>query len=192
MSSRSPKKPDDDVTGLLRAWSRGEDGVEATLLELIYAELRKLAIAHLRAERSDHTLEPAALVHEAYLRLIDQHRTEWQSREHFYGIASRMMRRVLTDYARRRARVKRGGDWVRVSLEAVRAGTEPLSIEARALDDAITELASVDERKARIVELRFFGGLTIGETASLLACSPATVRRDWAFTKAWLVDRLTA
>jgi RNA polymerase sigma factor (TIGR02999 family) len=179
-----------DVTDLLRAWNRGEDGAEPALLSLVYAELRALAIGHLKTERSDHTLEPAALIHEAYLRLVDQNRTEWRDRHHFFGIASRMMRRVLTDYARRRSRAKRGGNWVRVTMDAAVTGAEPLSFAVGALDDALKELSALDDRKSRIVELRFFGGLTIDETAVFLSCSPATVRRDWTVTKAWLIERL--
>ncbi len=182
--------PSGDVTELLEAWNRGDEGAESTLLALVYAELRGLAIGHLRTERSDHTLEPAALIHEAYLRLVDQSRIEWQNRHHFFGIASRMMRRVLTDYARRRGRVKRGGEWVRVSLEAVTTGKKPVIFEIGRLDHALVELRDLDERKASVVELRFFGGMTIEEAAAFLGCSSATVRRDWTVTKAWLLDKL--
>lgn len=181
-----------DVTELLEAWNRGDEGAEAELLALVYAELRALAIGHLKTERSNHTLEPAALVHEAYMRLVKQSAAGWRNRHHFFGIASRMMARVLTNYARGRSRVKRGGGWVRINFDSVAAGVEPVSFDVRSLNDALTELRTLDERKSSIVELRFFGGLTVAEIAAFIGCSSATVQRDWTVAKAWLFDKLAA
>lgn len=181
---------DGEVTALLAAWHRGEEGAESDLIEVVYGELRQLATSHLQTEYSNHVLEPAALVHEAYMRLVRQTRTGWRNRQHFFGIASRMMRRVLTDYARRQRRAKRGGDWVRVSFDSTEPETGGTSIEVSLLDEALAELRELDERKATMIELRFFAGLTVEETADHLGCSRATIHRDWLAAKAWLVDRL--
>ncbi len=183
------------VTHLLRAWAAGEDAAADALLDTIYPELRRLAAAALRRERPGHTLQPTALVHEAYLRLVDQHAVEWQSRGHFFALAARMIRRILVDHARRRGYAKRGGNWVRVSF----AGIEP-TLFARgeaerpqdlvALDDALRRLAEIDEAKAKLVELRYFGGLQVQEIAELEGLSTATVNRRWRAARAWLFQAL--
>ena len=181
----APHSPS-EVTDLLVAWSNGEREALDRLLPLVYEELRRLAHSRLRHERAEHTLQTTALVHEAYLRLVDQKRAGWQSRGQFFAIAAQMMRRVLVDYARRRKGAKRGGNIPKVAIdEAVVAANQP-SEDVLAVDEAVTALAAVDERKAKMVELRFFGGLSIEETAEALQVSPGTVMRDWTLAKAWL------
>jgi len=173
-----------EVTRILQEWD--SDEARARLMPLVYNELRRLAQAHLRRERPDHTLQPTALVHEAYLRLVDQSRVEWQGRAHFYGVAAQMMRRVLIDHARARASEKRGGGGRRLSLDEAAELPEERADELLALDEALVRLAGVDERKSRVVELRFFGGLSVAETARVLGVHTATVERDWVVAKAWL------
>lgn len=183
-----------DLTKLLQDWSSGNDAAGERLIDLIYGELRTMAAVRLRRERSSHTLQPTALVHEAFLRLVDQRQIDWQSRAQFFDLAGRMMRRVLVDHARRRSRSKRGGDMVMVSLHGLQLDDsgEPESFEdVLALDEALHRMADLDERKARIVELHFFSGLSVLETAEVLGCSKATVSRDWRFSKAWLAKELT-
>jgi RNA polymerase sigma factor (TIGR02999 family) len=181
MGSSSPS-----ITQLLLDWSRGDPAALNQLMPLVYDELRQLARIHLRRERPDHTLQATALVHEAYLRLIDQHSVTWQNRAHFFGIASQMMRRILVNHALARRAAKRGGFGQRLSLdEAVSLGNQR-DVDLVALDEALTDLEKMDPRQSRIVELRFFGGLSIEETAEVLHISPATVKRDWTTAKLWL------
>lgn len=184
----NPSPP--DVTGLLRAWSQGDRGAADLLIPLVYDELRRQAARCLRRERHEHTLRPTALVHEAYLRLAGQRDTDWQSRRQFFAIAARQMRRVLVDHARARGARKRAGGWRRVTLEEGAAAVPPQDLDILALDDALRELATVDPERARMVELRFFGGLTLDETAEALSVSEATVTRDWRVARAWLHRRL--
>jgi RNA polymerase sigma-70 factor, ECF subfamily len=179
-----------EVTELLQAWSDGDEGARDRLIPLIYQELRRCAAAYLRRERQDHTLQPTALVHEAYLRLVDQ-RTVWRNRAHFFGVASEMMRRILVDHARMRRRNKRSGRWTRVTLgEAVRV-ERPRDIDILDLDAALKRLAVVDPRKSQIAELRFFGGLSLEQTGEVLGISLATAERDWQAARAWLFTTLS-
>jgi RNA polymerase sigma factor (TIGR02999 family) len=175
-----------DVTQILQEVSQGDKDAPARLMPLVYDELRRLADHYLRQERPDHTLQPTALVHEAYLKLIDQSRVEWQSRAHFLGVAAQLMRRILVDHARRHHALKRGGFRQKLSLDEAVDYSQTRDLDLVALDDALNALAQFDERQSRIVELRFFGGLTIEETAEALGISPATVKVDWNMAKAWL------
>jgi RNA polymerase sigma factor (TIGR02999 family) len=175
-----------DVTELLIAWSRGDQAALEDLMPLIYDELRRLAHRHLRREQAGQTLQTTALVNEAYLRLVDQARTELHSRAHFFAIASRQMRRILVDHYRSRRYAKRGGGAAHVDIEQTCVATPEKAPEVVALDDALTELASFDERKCRVVELRFFAGLSIEDTAIALGVSQGTVMRDWTLARAWL------
>lgn len=160
-------------------------------MPLIYDELLGLARGYLRAERSDHTLEPAALVHEAFLRLVEQHSVTWQSRAHFFGIAARLMRRILVDHARRQQAAKRGGGQAHVTLDDdARVTDDDPTLDLLAVDEALVRLAALDERQARVVEFRYFAGLDIPETAEALGISPATVKREWQAAKAWLAREL--
>lgn len=181
------KSPDNqDVTGLLLDWSQGDEASLERLMPLVYDELKRVARGHMRKERSDHTLQTTVLVHEAYLRLVDAQRVEWQDRAHFFGIASRLIRQILVDHARTRGAAKRGGGVAPVALDegAVIGGER--ATEILALDDALQDLARMDPRQARVVEMRYFGGLTIDETAAVLEISPATVKREWNVASAWL------
>jgi len=180
-----------DVTEILQDWN-GNGDAPARLMPLVYDELRRLAAGYLRRERFDHTLQPTALVHEAYLRLVDQSRVEWQNRAHFYSIAAQMMRRILIDHARAHASEKRGGHERRLSLDEAAILPQERAADLIALDDALKQLAAMDERKSRVVELRFFGGLSVKETAEALGVHPATVERDWTIAKAWLYRELSA
>ena len=177
------------VTGLLRAWSKGSQQARDELLPLIYSELRRRAATRLRREHRGHSLQPTALVNEAYLRLVGQ-RVEWKNRAHFFALASEMMRRILVDHARGRNRGKREGGCTRVELDEAVALTEQREVDLVALDQALVELSELDRRHGRIVELRFFGGLSLDETAEVLDVSPATVKRDWSLARAWLYRRL--
>jgi RNA polymerase sigma-70 factor, ECF subfamily len=179
-----------DVTQLLQAYESGDEEALARLMPLVYDELRRLAARALRRERSGHTLQPTALVHEAYVKLVDQRRAHWQCRAHFYAVASQLMRRVLVDHARARDRHKRGGAVAKVALDEAFHVPESRDVGLADLDDALVALAEVDSQQARVVELRYFGGLTIEETADVLAISPATVKRDWVVAKAWLQREL--
>ena len=161
-------------------------------MPLVYEELRRLAHMCIRRERPGHTLQTSALLNEAYLRLVDQKNIQWQDRAHFYGIAARLMRQVLVDYARRRNYAKRGGNAHRVSLDEAMIVSEERTADVVALDDALKSLAEIDPRQSQIVELRFFGGLSIEETAEVLAVSPGTVMRDWTLAKAWLRRAVTS
>jgi RNA polymerase sigma factor (TIGR02999 family) len=177
------------VTALLRAWSRGDEGARDQLLPLIYEELRRRAAAHIRRERRGHSLQPTALLHEAYLRLVGQH-VDWKNRSHFFGLASEMMRRVLVDHARTRKRGKRAGGWTRVELDEAIAISEQRDVDLVLLDQALAELSELDPRHGRIVELLFFGGLTLEEAAEVVGVSAATVKRDWRLARTWLFRRL--
>ena len=180
-----------DVTLLLHAWREGNLDARDRLLGAVYGELRERAAARLRHERRDHLLQPTALVHEAYVRLVDQRRPNWQNRAHFYAIAGEMMRRILIDHARADRRHKRSGRWIRVPIHDAVADTPGPSAELIDLDAALTRLATFDPRKSRIAELRFFGGLSLEETAHVLELSIATIERDWRLTRAWLRAELT-
>jgi RNA polymerase sigma factor (TIGR02999 family) len=179
-------RPPGDVTRLLLAWSGGDREALEKLLPLVYSELRRRAESQMRRERSEHTLQPTALVHEAYLKLVDQQGVAWKDRTHFFAVASRAMRQILVDHARRRRTEKHGGREVRLSVEDVELATEPRSLDLLALDLALDRLAALDERQSRLVELRVFAGLTIEEAADVLGCSHATVSRDWKHAEAWL------
>jgi len=180
-----------DVTGLLLAWSRGDSTALEALMPIVHAELRRLARRQMRGERDGHTLQTTALVNELYLRLADVSRVRWQDRGHFFALAARLMRRVLVDHARSRRYQKRGGTAIRVPLTDTLPIAADRSADLVALDDALTALASFDERKGRVVELRFFGGLNVAETAEALGVSVETVARDWRLAKAWLHKELT-
>lgn len=181
-----------DISLLLRQWSDGNRTALEELLPLVYDELHRQAARYLRRERIGHTLQTTALIHEAYLRLIDQRDVHWQSRTHFFAIAAKMMRRVLVDYARAKNREKRGGDDVRLPLEHIMlVPGDDSGIDLMALDQALTRLARLDEQQMRVVELRYFGGLTLEETADALDISRATAARDWDVAKAWLRRELT-
>jgi RNA polymerase sigma factor (TIGR02999 family) len=180
------------VTQLLVAWSSGDEAARDELMPLVYEELRRLAHHYLRRERPGHTLQTSALVNEAFLRLVDQTNIQWQNRAHFYGIAARLMRQILVDYARRQRYAKRGGDAQRVQLDESIIVSPERAAEVVALDDALKGLAKIDHRQSEIVELRFFGGLSIEETAEVLAVSPGTVMRDWTIAKAWLRRAITS
>lgn len=180
---------DVDVTALLLAWSDGEEAARSRLIDAVYEELRRVARRHLQSERDDHSLAPTALVHETYLKLVDQRRVRWQNRAHFFGIAAHLMRRILVDHARSRAAAKRGNDRT-VILDTVEIETAPLDVDVLALDAALDKLAALDGRQSRLVELRFFAGLTVEETAATLDIAPITVKRDWAHARAWLYREL--
>lgn len=180
-----------DVTGLLIDWSNGNQAALDELLPLVNAELRKLASRYMRRESPGHSLQTSALVNEAYLRLIDQKNVRWQNRAHFFGIAAQLMRRILIDHARSHQYQKRGGGAVQVSLDEAAAVTEARAAELLAIDEALEKLTAMDIRKGRIVELRFFGGLTEEETAEVMKISVPTIQREWRAAKAWLHRMLT-
>ena len=180
-----------EVTRILHEWSGGDAGAPARLMPLVYNELRRRARGFLARERGTHTLQPTALVHEAYLRLVDQTRVSWQNRAHFFGIAANLMRRVLVDHARAHATEKRGGAVVRLSIEDLQIPLEQRASDLIALDEALEKLVEFDERKARIVEMRFFGGLTDEEIAEVLGVSSHTVLRDWKTARLWLYRELS-
>jgi RNA polymerase sigma factor (TIGR02999 family) len=178
------------VTELLRAWNHGDQQALEQLIPLVEVELRRVARAYMARERREHTLQPTALVNEAFLRITDAKRIRWQDRAHFLGIAARLMRRVLVDHARARGSGKRGGAVQKVSLdEALLLAPEP-AVDVLALDRALEALAAVDARKGRVIELRFFGGLSVEETAEVLHVSTDTVKRDWSMAKLWLLHEL--
>jgi RNA polymerase sigma-70 factor (ECF subfamily) len=181
-----------EVTQLLVAWTNGDQGARDQLMSVVYQELHRLAHHYMKRESPGHTLQTSALVNEAFLRLIDQRNVQWQNRAHFFGIAAQMMRRILVDYARQRRYAKRGGDACQVTLNDDLIVTDQRSADVVALDEALIELANIDDRKSKVVELRFFGGLSIEETAEVLAVSPGTVMRDWTLAKAWLQRAMTA
>lgn len=182
----SPK----DVTQLLLDWRDGNKEALDKLIPLVYDELRRLADHYLRRERPDHTLQATALVHEAYFRLVDQRNVDWQNRAQFFGIAAGLMRRILLEHARSHRAAKRGGDKQKLSLDEAMGLSKERDVDLVALDEALDLLAALDPRQSRIVELRFFGGLTIEETAEVLGVSPITVHREWRVTKAWLLREI--
>jgi RNA polymerase sigma factor (TIGR02999 family) len=186
-----PQHADDQPTELLRAWSQGDESAREKLIPLLYGELHQLARRYMRQERPDHTLQATALVHEAYLRLIDVNRVEWRNRTHFLALAAQMMRRILVESARSRHRQKRGGDVVLVALDDAQDVGQQKGADVVALSDALTALAAVDPRMSQVVELRFFGGLSVEETAEILTVSPETVMRDWKTAKVWLFRELS-
>jgi RNA polymerase sigma factor (TIGR02999 family) len=186
-----PVPPDDGVTQLLVEWRRGDDAALARLIPVVYAELRRVASARLRDEAPNHTLQTTALVHEAYLRLVGLDRMALQNRTHFFAMAARLMREILVDHARRRGALKRGGGVTVLRFDEVAPGAESGIVDVLALDQALTELNTLDQRLCRVVELRYFAGLSIAETADALDVSPATVERDWTVAKAWLLERLS-
>jgi RNA polymerase sigma factor (TIGR02999 family) len=180
-----------EVTALLRAWSSGDLGARDRLVPIVYQELRRRAAAHLRRERPSHTLQATALVHEVYLRLIDQQRAVWRDRAQFFWVASQMMRRILVDRARAHHTVKRSGQWSRVTLDERIAVTNVADVDILDLDRALTRLATFDARKAQIAELRFFAGLSLEEPGHTLGVSRATVERDWQAARAWRFKELS-
>ncbi len=175
-----------DVTALLVRWRSGDREALDALTPLVYDELRRLAKSYLRRERPDHTLDGTALVHEAYMRLVDQRSVEWRNRNHFFALAAELIRRILVDHARARIAAKRGGANVKLSLDEALAPADEKDLNILALDDALVALAKADPQQSRIVELRYFAGLTIEETADVMEISPATVKRDWTTAKAFL------
>jgi len=180
-----------EVTQLLKAWSGGDQEALEKLTPLVYAELRRAAHRYMAQERPGHTLQTTALVNEVYLRLVDVRRVSWQDRAHFLAVCARLMRRVLTDFARSRGYLKRGGDSPRVALdEALLVSREPAA-DLIALDDGLKALAAFDPRKSQVVELRFFGGLSVEETAEVLKVSSETVKRDWKLARVWLLEEMT-
>lgn len=184
--------PEKDVTVLLLELARGDQGAADKLMPLVYNELKRLARSYMRRERPDHTLQATALVHEAYLKLVRQQAVEWQNRSHFFGIAAQLMRRILIDHARGHLREKRGGAKVALPLNEALAFSPEQSEELLRLDAALERLTKIDPRQGKIVELRYFGGLSVEEAAEFLGISPKTVKRDWAVAKAWLHGELRA
>lgn len=180
-----------EITQLLNQMGEGDEQAPEKLLPLVYEDLRRLAHAYLAKERDDHTLQATALVHEAYLRLVDWKNASWQNRAHFFSVAANVMRNVLVDHARRKRAEKRDGFGQKLSLDEAVSFAKEREVDLVALDDALSDLERIDSRQAKVVELRFFGGLTIEETAEVLHVSPATVKNEWTFAKAWLRTRLT-
>ena len=181
-----------EVTELLLSWGNGNDSAREALLPLVYDDLRRIARSYLRRERPGHTLQPTALVHEAYLRLIDQRRVTWQNRAQFVGLAAVMMRRVLVNHARDRSAAKRGGQAERVPLTVAADVVAVPQADVLAVHEALDRLQVLDARKSRVVELKFFGGLTTGEISEVMEISPATIEREWSFARAWLYDAISA
>ncbi len=188
MTTSGETKAVDQVTELLLEWRQGNDTALQRLTPLVYGEIRRIAHRFMQRERDGHTLQTTALVNEAYLRLLGQPQVDWNSRAHFFGVTAQVMRHVLVDHARRRQYLKRGGDAERVPLEDVALMTNERASELIALDEALDQLAELDPRKARVIELRYFGGLSLEETATILDVSVMTVRRDWRAAKAWLYN----
>lgn len=186
-----PSSKTHQVTELLAAWSHGDREALDKLMPLVYDELRRLARQHMRRERAGHTLQTTALVNEAYMRLVDQRRAQWQNRAQFFGVAARLMRRILVDHARSRRRLKRGGDAHKVSLDEAAMVSQEQSTDLLALDEALKKLEAMNERMGRIVELRFFGGLSTEETAEVLNVSPSTIKKDWTFAKAFMHEAIS-
>jgi RNA polymerase sigma factor (TIGR02999 family) len=186
-------RPAPDVTRLLSDWSNGDQAALDQLLPLVYSELRRLASAYLRRERSNHTLQSTALVHEAFMRMVHQQDVQWKNRAHFFAIASQMIRRILVDYARSQHAEKRGSGAVKLALdEAMAVPQAPATdVDLLGLNDALDRLAALDERQSRIVELRFFAGLSIEETAEVMSLSPASIKREWQTARAWLFREMT-
>ena len=193
MNTDDARRPE-GLTALLEAWHRGESGALDRVMPAVYGELRALAARHLSHERAGHTLQTTALVHEAYLKLAGQRHADWKNRAYFFGAVATIMRRILVDHARRRVRGKRGGGMVVVPLEEAPepAASSPLDagVDVEALDNALDRLAAMDARRARVVELRYFSGMTIDEIAEVMETSPGTVKRDWTVARAWLFAEL--
>ena len=187
MPARSPS----EATDLLLAWGSGDASALGKLMPLVYQELRRLALRYMRQERAGHTLQATALVNEVYLRLVDVNRIQWQNRAHFFAVAAQTMRRILVEFARQRHRQKRGGDMVHVALDDAPDVVQNSGLDLIALSDALATLATFDPRMSQVVELRFFGGLTVEETAAVLNVSPETVMRDWKTAKVWLLRELS-
>jgi len=179
-----------DVTTLLQAWSAGDIGARDQVIAVVYDELRRRAAAQLRGERAGHVLQPTALVHEAYLRLVDQRHVMWRNRGQFFGLACQMMRRILVDRARAHRMAKRSGQWARVTLDEMARALPPVDVDVLDLDAALTRLAEFDSRKSQLAELRFFGGLSLEEAGEALGISIATAERDWQAARAWLFKEL--
>lgn len=183
--------PAHEVTQLLRAWSEGDERALEKLMPLVYEELHRLARRYMAGERPGHTLQTSALVNEAYLRLVDVKNLNWQNRAHFFGVSAQLMRRILVDFARSRRSLKRGGEALTVSLEEGSIVSRAKGADVVALDDALKSLAEIDPRRSRVVELRFFGGLSAEESAEVLKVSPETVLHDWKLAKVWLLRQLS-
>jgi RNA polymerase sigma factor (TIGR02999 family) len=193
MKEPSPDQTNDPVeqiTERLIAWNSGDTAALDDVIRGVYQELRRMADRYLRLESPGHTLQPTALVHEAYLRLIDQTQVNWQNRAHFFGVAAQMMRRILVDHARTKQRDKRGGPAIKLSLDEAANLSKGRPVDLVALDEALEALTDIDPRKSRVVELRFFGGLSVEETGEVLDVSPQTVMRDWKLAKAWLYQEI--
>jgi RNA polymerase sigma factor (TIGR02999 family) len=186
-----PLSADHQVTSLLQAWGQGDEHALTRLTPLVYGELRKIAQRYMAQERRDHTLQPTALINEAYVRLVQARQPSWQNRAHFYALSAQIMRRILVDFARARRYQKRGGGAQAVTLDDAVLPSTP-GRDLVALDDALAALATVDARKSRVVEMRFFGGLSVEETAHVLQVSPKTVMREWQTAKVWLLKELTS
>ncbi len=179
------------VTRLLQEWNDGDEGALEQLMPLVHDELHRLAHQHMRREGPGHILQTSALINEAYLRLVDQPQIRWENRNHFFGIAARLMRRILVDDARKRNSAKRGGSLIQVPLDEATSVVQEQASNVYALDEALKRLETIDERQGQIVELRFFGGLSIEQTADVLKVSPGTVMRDWTFARAWLRNEMS-
>lgn len=185
------QQPPENITELLASYGRGDKDSLDRLMPIVYEELRRQAARYLRREQPGNTLQTTALIHEAYVRLVDQRNTQWQNRAHFFGIAAQMMRRILVDHARAKKRVKRGGSEIRVSLSDATVAAKEQDLDVVALDAALERLALIDEQQSRVVELRFFSGLSVEETAEVMGISKSTVKRDWSMAKAWLHRELS-
>jgi RNA polymerase sigma factor (TIGR02999 family) len=183
--------PSEQITQLLQSWSQGDPGAIEKLVPLVYDELHRLAQRYMADERPGHTLQTTALVNEAYLRLVYSQHSNWEGRTHFFGVCAQVMRRILVDWARSRQALKRGGDVPALDLDEALAAAKQPGTDLVAMDDALQALTAVDPRKGRVVELRFFGGLSVKETAEILKMSPETVQRDWKFAKSWLRRELS-
>ncbi|MDQ3755537.1 MAG: sigma-70 family RNA polymerase sigma factor [Acidobacteriota bacterium] len=190
LPDEQPDESPQQITERLIAWSHGDAAALDDVIRVVYHELRRMADRYLRMERPDHTLQPTALVHEAYLRLVDQTQVNWQNRAQFFGVAAQMMRRILVDHAKTTHRDKRGGAALKLPLDEAVNLSQGRAADLLALDDALKSLAEIDQRKSRVVELRFFGGLSVKETAEALEVSPQTVLRDWKLAKAWLYQEI--
>jgi RNA polymerase sigma factor (TIGR02999 family) len=189
--TESPVNSANQVTQLLVSWGNGDQQSLESLIPLVYDELRRQARRYLRRERPDHTLQSSALVHEVYVRLIDQRQANWHNRSQFFGVAAQLMRRILVDHARSRGAVKRGAGVTKLAIAEEVAAIEMQNVDLIALDSSLTKLEQIDPQQCRIVELRFFSGLSIEDTADALSISPATVKRDWAMAKAWLYREMS-
>jgi len=189
--TESPVNSANEVTQLLVSWGKGDQQSLESLIPLVYDELRRQARRYLRRERPDHTLQSSALVHEVYVRLIDQRQANWHNRSQFFGVAAQLMRRILVDHARSRGAVKRGAGVTKLAIAEEVAAIEMQNVDLIALDTSLTKLEQIDPQQCRIVELRFFSGLSIEDTADALSISPATVKRDWAMARGWLYRALT-